>query len=59
MKAVKLPRKLKKNLKKVVLKGVDPTWKTSEVKIIKIGRKKHPADKAYKQIALHCYSLGL
>lgn len=31
---MKLPRKTKKALKKAVLFGKDPAWKTSEVKII-------------------------
>ena len=30
---MKLPRKLKKQLKSLILKGKDPRWKTSEVRI--------------------------
>lgn len=31
----KLPRKIKKGLKLVILKGKDPAWKTKEVRILK------------------------
>lgn len=54
----RLPRKLKKTLKKVLLKGINHIWKTSELKIIEIGRKKHSGEKSYKEIAVKSYRLG-
>lgn len=59
----KLPRKLKKKLKALILKGKDPAWRSSEVKITQFARrpeyKRWDSDIRCKGITVTSYTLGL
>jgi ribosomal protein S19 len=60
MKTFRLPRKTKKVLKKLILDGKDPNWKTRECKIT--GIKKHSRyshiSPTYKGITVSSYELN-
>ena len=57
----RLPRKLKKGLKKAILKDVDPAWKSKDVVIGRVERhfiwsKRNPT---YKGMTVMSYKLGI
>lgn len=58
MKAIKIPRTLKKALKKEYLKGANPAWKTSDVKIFGIrnisGKKRNGLARVGNITISHC-----
>ncbi|MBV1928487.1 MAG: hypothetical protein KUG81_03140 [Gammaproteobacteria bacterium] len=58
---MKLPRKLKKALKKAVLKNIDPAWKSKEVRINRISKTSYPQlvrEPKHKGTFVTSYSLG-
>jgi len=60
MEKFRLPRKVKKVLKKLILKGKDPNWKTKDCRITSIRRhyKNSHTVSTYKGISVTSYSLG-
>lgn len=42
---LKLPRKIKKALKKAILKDIDPNWKSKEVRIDRVSKTSYPSVK--------------
>lgn len=61
MQKIKLPRKIKKELKKLILKGKSKEWKSKDVRIREV--KKHHLRNVfiptYKNNTVVSYSLGL
>ena len=60
MKTFKLPRKTKKALKKLILDGKDPLWKTKECKITHVKKNYKNSNKVptFKGVSVTGYSLG-
>lgn len=60
MSKFRLPRKTKKVLKKLILEGKDPNWKTKECKILKVTKnyKNYSKVPTYKSLSVTAYSLG-
>jgi len=61
MKEFRLPRKTKKELKKLILKDKDPAWKTKECKITSITKHYRYSDKrpTFNGISVTGYTLGI
>lgn len=61
-KIVKLPRKIKKELKKLVLKPIDTAWKSKEVKIQRVSRENRFRNRSnsitYKGLTVISHQLG-
>lgn len=53
MKAIKLPRNLKKALKKSLLRRIDPAWKSNDIKIKDVRNNWHNGQKE-----VTAYTLG-
>ncbi len=43
---MKIPRKLKKELKKSLLKLIDPAWKSNEIRIDSVGKTSYPTQRS-------------
>lgn len=54
-----LPRKAKKSLKRMLMKTIDPAWKSKEVRIKTLRPKKYRQEVSYyKNLCICSYELG-